>query len=169
MARAQIRCVLSVPVVALLGALEFLGCGYSMGYQETPGVSTIAVPIFDNRTFRLRRELEYDLTDAVRKEVQTRTPLVLVDSKQADLILFGAITRFDERVVGESPVDEKTESRLYMTVELVIEDYVNSQRRSERVVVNEPVSIEIGETLRTARERAIGNLAEKIVNTMESW
>ena len=154
----------------LLSGLMFLaGCGYSLGYRAPPSVVTVAVPIFHNGTFPLRRELEYDLTAAVRTEIQNRTSLVLVDSDTADMAIQGTIRDFRERVVGEDERDKKIESRLLMTVHLLVEDYQRRKRWEETVRADEPVSVEIGETLDVARRRAIENLAEKIVNTLDSW
>ena len=95
--------------------------------------------------------------------------MVLVDSKDADMVVHGTIRDFKERVVAEGRTDEKVESRLLITVVLLVEDYQNEKRWEETVRVDEPVSIEIGETLEVARSRAIDNLAEKIVNTLDSW
>ena len=55
------------------------GCGYTPGYRTPASVSTISVPIFDNHTFPLRREVEYDLTSAFRRQIQSRTALSIVD------------------------------------------------------------------------------------------
>ena len=156
---------LAVPWVALLIA----GCGYSAGYRAPPGVLTVAVPIFNNATFPLRREIEYDLTNALRKEIQTRTSLRIVDSGSADMAIHGTVRHFKERVVAEGRVDQKIESSISIDVEVFVEDYLNSKQWRERVTVREPLSIQIGETFDSARGRAIGNLAEKILEQVEYW
>ena len=40
------------------------GCGYSLGYRAPTGVETIAIPIFQNVTFPLWREVEYEVTES---------------------------------------------------------------------------------------------------------
>ncbi len=157
--------------LALLGLtlMASAGCGYSLGYRAPPSVTSIAVPIFHNATFPLRRELEFALTSATRKQIQTRTSLVLVDSDEADMVVKGTISDFRERVVAEGRNDEKLESRVLITVSLLVEDYQNKKRWEERIRVDEPVSFDAGETIETGRQRAIEDLAEKIVNTLDSW
>lgn len=156
-----------------LGALAAVslsaGCGYAAGYRTPPGVRSIAVPIFNNATIPLRREIEFDLTSALRKEIQTRTELRISDTGSADMAIHGTIREFRERVVAEGRVDQKTESSISIEVEVFVEDYLNSKQWRERVTVREPLSIQIGETFDSARGRAIGNLAEKILEQVEYW
>jgi len=129
----------------------------------------VAVPIFNNATFPLRREVEYDLTSALRQEIQTRTSLRLADSADADMAVHGTVREFRERLVAEGRVDQKTESSISIEVEVVVEDFVNGKQWRERVTVREPLSVQIGETFDVARARAIGNLAEKILEQIEYW
>lgn len=129
----------------------------------------MAVPIFNNATFPLRREVEYDLTSALRKEIQTRTSLSLTDAGEADMAIHGTVREFREKLVAEGRVDQKTESSISIEVEVVVEDYLNARQWRERITVREPLSIQIGETFDAARSRAIGNLAEKILEQIEYW
>lgn len=155
----------------LLGvSIACCGCGYSVGFKAPRDVRSISVPIFQNETFPLRREVEYDLTRAIREEIQTRSDLRLVDDEAADMAVYGSITSFRERLVAEGRVDEKIESSIVVEVSLIVEDYLaRRQRKIPRVQVTEPLSVQIGETVDEARRRAIGNLAEKIVEQLESW
>jgi hypothetical protein len=145
------------------------GCGYTLGYRLPTGVTTIAVPIFDNQTFPLRREVEHDLTEAFREQIQLRTSLVLTDQSKADMVVYGTIRRFRERAVAEDRVDRKIESNISAEVELVVEDYRNKKRSREVVTRIEPLSVQSGETFETARARAIANLAERLVTRIEDW
>lgn len=157
--------------LALLGLLVSLapGCGYSAGYRVPPGVRSIAVPVFNNATFPLRREVELDLTSALRKEILTRTTLRLAEASEADLAVFGTILELRERLVAEGRADQKTESSISIEVDLIVEDYLSSRQWREKVSVREPLSVQIGETFDVARSRAIGNLAEKILEQIEFW
>lgn len=145
------------------------GCGYSLGYRAPTSVRTVAVPIFDNQTFPLRRDVEYELTSAFRKELQARTDLRLTDSDQADMVVYGTVRYYRERVVAEGPSDQKTESVLVVVVGLAVEDLRNEQRSEVMVRDQEPVSFQTGETLDDGRRRAIKNLAERMVLAIESW
>jgi len=156
-------------VVAAVIYLVAAGCGYSIGYRAPPSVRTIAVPIFNNATFPLRREIEYELTTALRKDIQSRTPLQLADSEQADLVLYGTVMRFREGVVADGRRDQKIESMVTIEVEIIVEDFVNRERWTENVAVQEPFSPQIGETEDEVRSRAIVNLAEKILGQLAAW
>ena len=154
---------------ALLLAGAIVGCGYSLGYRTPSSVRTIALPIFDNTTFPLRREVEYELASALRKEIQSRTSLQLTDKESADLVVHGAIHEFRERLIAEGKRDKKLESTIVIGVHLVVEDYKNGKRWEDQVRVLEPLSVDIGQTIDEARRRAIQNLAERILFTVESW
>ena len=99
----HVACRVAFAVLALAGG----GCGYSLGYRTPPSVARIAVPIFDNQTFPLRREVELELTRAFREEIQSRTSLILTTEADADMVVYGTVNDFEERVVAEGPRDEK--------------------------------------------------------------
>jgi len=147
------------------------GCGYSLGYRSPAQVKTVAVPIFTNTTFPLRRDVEFELTSAFRQELQARSGLVLVDERSApDLVVRGRITEFREWVVAEGGDDRKTESSVVATVVLEVENYLQGIREELPPVSDvEPFSIEAGQGFALGRVRAIRNLAEKLVIALEDW
>ena len=162
----------------LFGAvlLPLPGCGYRLGVQAPPGVYRIAVPTFTNQTFPLRRDIETELTSALREEIQGRTALRLVPDGRSDMTVYGWVREFRERVLAEggldeenNPLDEKLESMVTIRINLRIEDYVNGTVREEEVVEVQPLSALRGEEIDDARRRAIGNLAEKILLKVEAW
>jgi hypothetical protein len=154
-------------IVACSAALA--GCGYAAGYRAPEGVRTVAVPIFQNATFPLRREVEYDITEALRREIQARTSLQLAEDGAADLTVYGKVREFRESVIAEDRQDRKIESNLIVAVSLVVEDYANARRSETEVRVREPFSPELGETIDAVRRRAMKNLSERILLVMESW
>jgi len=159
----------SFVLVAFWGLL-LPGCGYSLGYRAPSSVKTIAVPMFNNYTFPMRREIEYDLTSAVRKEIQTRTPLALIDSEESDMTLYGSVRAFRQRLLAEGRVlNQPIEQTIIISVDIRVEDYVNQRVWKERVTVQEPVSLQVGETIVDGRERAVENLSEKIVELLGTW
>jgi len=167
----MLRCAWGRGLVLVLFLGSFpAGCGYSLGYRAPTGVKTIAVPMFNNLTFATRREIEYDLTSAVRKEIQTRTPLALTDSEDSDMTLHGTVRDFRQRLIAEGRVVNRAiEQTIVIGVEIRVEDYVNQRVWKERVTVQEPVSLQVGETIADGRRRAIRNLAEKIVELLGTW
>ncbi len=154
----------------LLALAAGSGCGYTLGHRVPPGVRTVSVPIFENATFPLRREVEFEVSSAFRREIQARTDLRIVDEDGSpDLVIRGRILEFRERVIAEGRRDVKTESNLLSLVELRIENSREGTLRLERVSDVEPFSIERGESFETGRRRAIQNIAEKLVVAMEDW
>ena len=61
---------LALGLVCLLGGLAGGGCGYAIGPAFSPGVRTVSVPIFKSQLFR--RGIEFQLTEAVQKELKLR-------------------------------------------------------------------------------------------------
>ena len=157
-------CLLCVLTLTLLSS-----CGYSLGYRTPPDVYTIGVPIFHNSTFGLRREIEYDLTSLVRQEIQTRTSLRVVSTEKADMILRGNIVVFRENLIVQGDRNNKVESNVFAVVDVILEDYVNGSKMTMRVNDNEPFSPVLGEEFQTGRNRALKNLAERIVARIEYW
>ena len=95
-----------LPAVALLVGLA-AGCasdpteGYSAQAAFPSQVSTVAVPIFTNETFT--RDVEFELTDAVIKEIQARTPYRISSTATADSILLGRIRSVRLNQISASP------------------------------------------------------------------
>ena len=69
-------------------------------------VRTVSVPIFDNQSFY--QEVEFDLTEAVIKEIELRTPYKVTGADRADTILQGEIVsiqqgRLSRQEIGNVP------------------------------------------------------------------
>ena len=145
------------------------GCGYSLGYRAPPHVQSVAVPIFQNQSFPLFRDIEYELTDTFRREIQARTPLEVLTSGSADLLILGTIRDFRKSTVAEDEHDRAIESVLVVVVSVTVEDFRNRRRWTEDVRVVEPFSIQLGDTTASVRERAFKNLSERMLLAIESW
>lgn len=78
-------------------ALSCTGCnstggglfGYTGQALYPEGVRTVAVEIFDNKSFE--RGVEFDLTEAVAKEIERRTPYKITHRSTADTVLTGTV------------------------------------------------------------------------------
>ncbi len=90
--------------------------GYSHASPYDDSIKTVAVNMFENRTFS--PGLEVDLTDAVIKEIQRRTPWRVTSSDRADAVLSGAITSARLRALSTSPATGMVQE---MGVELSID------------------------------------------------
>ena len=92
----------------LLGLLASLaGCaGYQIGSESLYPchIRTVYVPVFTSISFR--RNLGEQLTEAVAKEIESKTPYKVVGDPSADSILTGRIIGEGKRVVAQAPSGE---------------------------------------------------------------
>jgi hypothetical protein len=84
--------------------------GYSSRSIYPTDVSSVAVPIFANNT--LVRDVEFELTDALIKEIESRTPYKVTAESRADTILLGQVQKVQ--------LDQFSKSRLTGLSEEVI-------------------------------------------------
>jgi hypothetical protein len=109
-----------------------------LGYTTKPNyncdIRTIYVPIFKNRTFR--RGLEFDLTRAVIREIEAKTPYKVVsDCDHADSELIGTIVSVTKALVNLNPENEVREAETTMSVEVIWRD-----RRTGEILSKPPIS-----------------------------
>lgn len=74
--------------------------GYSSSTLYSKQFSSVAVPIFNNNT--MNRNLEFMLTDALIKEIQSRTPYRVVGEQYADTLITGTIKSVDLQTLSQS-------------------------------------------------------------------
>ncbi len=110
-------------VLALPSCESERGCSL-FGYQVGQGalydcsIHTVRVPIFQNRTFA--RGLEFDLTRAVVREIEQKTPYKVVGPDQdADTELSGTILTITKGTLNVNPLGEVREQETDMAVEVV--------------------------------------------------
>ena len=163
--------VLTAAMSLLSGCASDPTLGYSSESTFPKDVATVAVPIFDNTT--LARDVEYDLTDALIKEVQARTPYQIVGRGRADTELLGRIT--------DVTLDQISKSRITGLGEEVILsvtiDFQWKDLRSDRTIVERKAftgnalfvpSTPSGESMEIGRFAVVQRLARDIVAEMRS-
>lgn len=90
--------------VGVLSVGTLSGCsgdptnGYAFASAYDQSIRTVAVPIFDNPTFE--HGIEFQLTEAIVKEIHRSTPWRVVNRERAQTELAGSITSADLRVLG---------------------------------------------------------------------
>lgn len=112
-------------VLASLSGCESAGHFSILGYTTRPnyddGIRTVYVPIFQNNTFR--RGIEYDLTRAVIREIEGKTPYkVTSDRCRADTELTGAIISANKQLLNRNQLNEIREGEITVTVGLAWKD-----------------------------------------------
>lgn len=166
-------------LVALAGLAAVAGCGYSAGFKPRAGIKSVAIPIFENRS--LRRELEFPLTEAVVREVQRRTPLIVTSPEKADITLRGTIEAFDQAVLVEGDRSTVLESSAAISVGVVATERRGGElfrysgrgaragdgRTGPAILEIAQFSAAQGETLARPTADAFGGLAQRIVMLLE--
>ncbi|NOX56729.1 MAG: LptE family protein [Planctomycetes bacterium] len=165
-----------IALVALPTVTAFPGCGYVVGNGFPAEVRSVYVPVFQSDSFR--RGIELQLTEAVQKEIQKRTPFRLVDRPWADTELTGRIVDVRKDVLGETANDDPRELQLSLAVEVTWRDLRTGRVLAQQQVPLEPSTVqliahsqfspEIGQSYATAMQQAVDGLARRIVNMMET-
>ena len=152
-------------VIALMACL-LLGCGYHFGARLPEGIASVEVPIFANST--LIRGVEFELTDALTRELKSRTPVKLMDSG-ADALLSGAVTGYRKVPIYESS-GEVIAGRITVTASFKM---VKSEPGNTLVEGSETETqdydIRVGVTEVDALCEAVREIARKIVAAIEAW
>src|SRR5438105_4539764 len=84
-----------------------------LGYTTRPNydtnIHTVHVPIFKNNTFR--RDVEFELTRAVIREIEAKTPYKVVsDPCRADTELTGTIISLNKFILNRTQLNEVREA-----------------------------------------------------------
>ena len=147
-----------------------IGCGYSIRAPFDPAVRTVYVPVFRSITFR--RDVNFQLTELVQKEIEKRTPFKVVGKPEgADMILDGEINFADKNISVENPFNlpRQLTATLYANVKWTHNPPLEKEELAEPVQVAAIVNFvpEVGETSMTAFLHANQKIAMQIVDRME--
>jgi hypothetical protein len=164
-------------ILLIVGGMLTGGCsadptqGYSFTHSHDETVRTVAVPMFQNPTFS--RGLEIELTDAIIKEIQAKTPWRVTTEGTANTTLTGTLT--DSRLRRLS-IGRETGYSQEIAVELTVDfDWKDSRtgktlvsRRSftasEAFVPASPAN----ERIESGQHAAVQRIARDIVAELRS-
>jgi hypothetical protein len=159
------RVLLASGCLAALCSLA--GCGYSADTLFRTDVKTVYVEMFETREFR--RDLEFMLTEAVKKRIATDTPYRVAPKEKADTILKGEV--LEERQAAFAPGFRSRQPRdkqMTLVVRMEWKDV-----RTGRLLVDRPLLLQAvdylppaGETEKFAQQKGIDRLAARIVAHM---
>ncbi len=166
-------------VITSLAVLAMLsGCAsYQFGNDSlyNPNIRTIYLPVVRNDTFRPR--LGVQLTEALQKAIELRTPYKVVSDPNADSTLSCRITSETKRVITETQTDEPRALDAIINIEITWTDRRGNLLIENRFVppgefsfvFSEAVHFipESGQGVSVAHLRAIEKLADLIVGQME--
>ncbi len=165
--------------------LWLCGClmlaGGCAGYQRGSGtlfrrdIQTIHVPIVRNDGWRPM--LGQQVTEALQKAIQLRTPYRVVGDASADSVLTCRVLSDSKRTLTETTTDEPRALETTMTIQLTWVDRRGNLLMENRFLPPGEVAYlfnqsmdfvpEGGQSIATAYQRAAERLADEIVNQME--
>ncbi len=161
-------------LIVLLGVAITLasgGCGYTLRPPFNKTIKTVYLPTF--KSTRFRRDLNLQLTEMVKTEIQNRTPFTVVGSPEgADATLQGVVS-FDDKtlmLVNPDNLPRQLQATMYVTVSFT------DNRTGITTTTKAPASMvaeisqffpEIGETASLGFQKAMQKLARDVVNMME--
>ena len=169
----------STHIFLLALSLLLPGCaGYQVGSRTlyAPEIQTVYVPIFESDSFR--RNLGEQLTEAVAKEIELKTPYKVVSAQGSDSVLSGRILDDTKRITIDSQSNQGREFEIGLKAEVRWIDRHGDLIRQEAVIpidrsliLIEQTTIQVpegGQSLVSQQQKAIQRLAEQIVATMEA-
>lgn len=160
----------------LFSAVATSGCGYTVGSPYRAEIRSVYVPTFTSNSNR--RWLEYQLTESVQKQIQSRTHFRLASEGDADSKLIGRIVDANKRVLGQTNNSDPRELQMNLQVEVTWEDARTGEiLRQENIPINpdmvrlaaqSELAPEIGQSMATATREVVDRLARNIVDMMEA-
>lgn len=167
------RCVSASLAVAILVGCASYQFGNSTLYNSN--IRTIYVPVVRNDTFRA--QLGVQLTEALQKAIELRTPYKVVGDPNADSTLSCRVTSESKRVITETQTDEPRALDAIINVELTWTDRRGNLLMENRFVPPGELAFvfsqgvdfvpEGGQSISTAMQHAVEQLADVIVGQME--
>ena len=163
------RSMIPIGLLCVMMVNGVIGCGYSNRRPFRTDISTVHVEIFHSREFR--RELEFQLTEALVKRIEMDTPYRVAPRQTADALLTGEVLSVLNRSFGDDfDKDLPREIGSTMAVRFRLTDM-----RTGDILLDRPRFVyqtsyipPVGETFKTGMVRAIDGLAERIVEAMET-
>lgn len=155
----------------LLLCLLTAGCGFSTQEMFPTEYATVAVPIFENRTFY--RGVEVDLAEAIGKELEQRTPYKITSPNVADTLLEGRITSMTQRGLSRTTTGGlPQEQEVTITIDFTWKDLrrgdVIVSRRGFSAVGRYIPTQPVGEEVLVGQHSAVQRMAEDLVSAMRS-
>lgn len=165
--------------IVAFGLLLMSGCGsdpskgWVIGTTYNTDIKTVAIPVVQNNTFD--REVGYLLTNALIREVETRTPWRVASETVADTLLDVTITEVDLRALSQSRLTKLDQE---VAVQLTVDWNWERMDDSSTITGWDGMgtagmffpSNPLGEPIELGRLQSVELMARAIVDRMaESW
>ncbi|MFW6161593.1 MAG: LPS assembly lipoprotein LptE [Planctomycetota bacterium] len=168
-----------IPVI--LAAALVAGCGYHARFDLPPHLKTFSVATFTNKT--LERNLDFEFTQALIREIHAKTPLRAAPPGEADLVITGQIDELTREALRRTRgdvdddddlerLDHKSEMRHRLFVSVRMQDRRKGVTffEGDRITRRVEFRLHSGETARMARDELVRELARRVVSVaFERW
>lgn len=152
--------------LAVLGVAA-TGCGYGQRALFREDIRTVHVEMFTTREFR--RDLEFMLTEAVKKRIETDTPYRLASREKADTILRGEVRGVRQAAFAPDPrTRQPRDKQMTLAVRLQWKD-----QRSGEYLLDQDLLLQAidylppgGESEAFAEQKLIDRMAARIVRKL---
>ncbi len=189
MCRAGFATLLAAAAL-VLPSCEWDGHFTVLGYNTRPNydtsVRTVRVPVFQNLTYI--RGIEFDLTQAIVREIEAKTPYKVVGLNcDADTELTGTVVVLGKALLNRNQLNEVREAETALAVDVVWRNLRTGEvlsgprlrpgelppppdAKPVPVRINSTASFipELGESFATARKKNVDRLAIQVVSMMEA-
>lgn len=150
-----------------IGLSAATGCGYSQRAVFRDDIRTVHVEIFTTREFR--RDLEFMLTEAVKKRIETDTPYRLASREKADTILRGEVRQVRQAAFAPDPrTRQPRDKQMTLAIRLQWKD-----QRSGKYLLDQDVLLQAidylppgGESEAFAEQKLIDRMAARVVRRL---
>jgi hypothetical protein len=158
-------------LILSLVMLMLWGCGYTQQDLFSKEYQSVAVPIFQNKTFY--RGLEFDLSEALIKEIELRTPYKVTAASTAQTIIEGQVVSINQHSLSRTREGGMVqEVELQMVVNFIWKQQSDGKtlRRRDGIVTTGRyvAATPIGEPLETGEHTATQEMAKRIVDIMRT-
>ena len=168
---AMKACLIYLALLAVSGCTSDPTRGYSARSVFPEGITSVSVPIFRNDTFV--RDVEFALTDALIKEIESRSPYKVMAQARADTVLIGEIRKIELDQLSKSPLTGLSEE---VIVSVTIDFEWKDLRTGRPIIVRKNFtgyglfvpSQPTGESIELGRFAAIQHLARDLVNELQA-
>ncbi len=166
-------CIVCFAVELVVVCITLSGCDQAGSYSNASlypeGIGTVYIEMFDNQSFR--RGVEYELTDALAKRIESQTPYKIVSNRDlADAVISGRIVRATEAVLT---TERQIGRALEKDVELQVVVNWKNLRTGELLIDNSKVVASASysewqsQGFAYASTLAANTLAQRIVELMQ--
>ena len=156
-------------IFLVLGALG--GCGYSTTQLFPKKFESVAIAIFHNNTFY--RSLEFDLTEAIVKQIELETPYAIVPRGTAQTLLEGTIVKAQQHRLSRQRVGGVPQE---LEFQLVV-DFQWKDLQTGKLIRDRKGLMRVGryiptaplrEPLAVAQHQASQSMAEAVISVMRA-